>query len=97
MTKADIINNIAIATGYDKTTVGIVVESFTKTVKNSLAEGNNVFIRGFGSFITKKRAAKIARNITNRSTVKVPEHKIPFFKPAADFKEIVRNVKTTKK
>ena len=97
MTKAEIINSIAITTGYDKTTIGVVVESFMKTVKNSLMDGENVFIRGFGSFITKQRAAKVARNISNASSIKVPAHRIPYFKPASDFKAGVRNAKPIKK
>ena len=90
MTKAELINEIAISTGYDKTTIGIILESMMKHVKKSVAEGENVYLRGFGSFITKKRAAKVARNISKNISVHVPEHKIPAFKPAAEFAAEVR-------
>jgi DNA-binding protein HU-beta len=90
MTKADIINELATSTGYDKKTVGVIVEAFTESVKNNLINGENVYIRGFGSFITKTRAAKVARNILKQTSVAVPAHKIPAFKPAAEFKAAVR-------
>ena len=90
MTKADLINEIAISTGYDKTTIGIVVESMMEKVKKSVAGGENVYLRGFGSFITKVRAAKVAGNISAKTSVHVPEHKIPAFKPAAEFMKDVR-------
>ena len=93
MTKAELVNDIAIHTGYDKRTINTIVDSFTDGVKKSLSEGENVYVRGFGSFTLKTRAAKVARNIRAKSTVDVPEHSIPFFKPAAEFKEGVRNVK----
>ena len=96
MTKADLVSQIAIATGFDKRTVSSIVENFTGGIKRSLANGEGVFIRGFGSFVLKKRAAKVARNISARSTVFVPEHSVPSFKPAADFNEIVRDVKKNK-
>ena len=90
MTKADIINELVAKTGYDKKTIGVIVEAFTESVKNNLTNGENVYIRGFGSFITKKRAAKVARNILKQTSVAVPEHMIPAFKPAAEFKAAVR-------
>ena len=90
MTKADIINELALSTGYDKKTVGVIVESFTESVKKNLINGENVYIRGFGSFITKTRAAKVARNILKQTSVAVPAHKIPAFKPAAEFKAAIR-------
>jgi len=93
MTKAELINEISIKTGYDKKTIGLIVESFTEGVKNNLIKGENVYIRGFGSFITKTRAAKIARDILKETTIAVPAHKIPAFKPAAEFKEAIRNAK----
>ena len=89
MTKAELINEIAIATGYDKTSIGIIVESMMRTVKKSVAGGENVYLRGFGSFITKTRATKVARNISKNTSVVVPEHKIPAFKPAAEFMQEV--------
>jgi DNA-binding protein HU-beta len=85
MTKADLINEIAISTGYDKTTISMVVESMMRTVKNSLLRDENVYLRGFGSFITKTRKAKIARNIGKNASIPVPEHRIAAFKPASEF------------
>jgi len=93
MTKADIINEISLSTGYDKKTVTVIVESFAEAIKGNLAKGENVYMRGFGSFITKTRKAKIARNILASTSIAVPEHKIAAFKPAAEFAEQVRNVK----
>ncbi|MBR2064004.1 MAG: integration host factor subunit beta [Bacteroidales bacterium] len=85
MTKAEIVNEIAKETGIEKATVSAVVESFMKSVKNSLAKGNPVYLRSFGSFIIKHRAEKAARNITKNTTIIIPEHNIPAFKPAKEF------------
>jgi DNA-binding protein HU-beta len=85
MTKADIVNEVAKATGIEKATVQIVVESFMESVKNSLAKKTPVFLRGFGSFIIKHRAEKAARNITKETTMVIPAHDIPAFKPAKVF------------
>ena len=85
MTKAEIVNEVAKATGIEKATVQIVVESFMEAVKGSLAKGNPVYLRGFGSFIIKKRATKVARNISKNTTITIPEHNIPAFKPAKSF------------
>ena len=93
MTKAELIAELALSTGYDKKTIGVIVEAFTKSVKTNLVNGNNVYIRGFGSFVTRTRAAKMARNILKQTTVAVPAHRIPDFKPAAEFKEAVREIK----
>ena len=82
MTKADIINEIAKTTGIDKTSVLSVVEQFMTVVKESLAHGENVYLRGFGSFIVKTRAEKTARNISKNTTLIIPAHNIPAFKPA---------------
>lgn len=90
MTKADLINEIAISTGYDKTTIGIIVESMMANVKESVAKGDNVYLRGFGSFITKKRAAKVARNISKNTSIQVPEHNIPFFKASPEFSNMMK-------
>ena len=90
MTKAELINEISISTGFDKTTIGIVVEGMMATVKKNVAKGENVYLRGFGSFVTKMRAAKIARNISKKTSIAVPAHKIPAFKPAAEFMADVR-------
>ncbi|MBQ8099382.1 MAG: integration host factor subunit beta [Bacteroidaceae bacterium] len=90
MTKADIVNEISKKTGIDKATVLTTVEAFMSTVKTSLIEGNNVYLRGFGSFILKKRAPKTARNISKNTTIIIPEHNIPAFKPAKSFGSQVR-------
>jgi DNA-binding protein HU-beta len=90
MTKADIVNEISKSTGIDKMDVLRTVESFMEEVKKSLEGGENVYLRGFGSFIVKKRAKKTARNISQNTTIIIPEHNIPAFKPAKTF---VANVK----
>ena len=82
MTKAEIINKIVAETGLEKPEVIAVVESLMESMKNSMAEGNEIFLRGFGSFILKKRARKVARNITKGTSIDVPAHVIPAFKPA---------------
>ena len=93
MTKAELINEIAVSTGFDKKSITLIVDGFTEGVKRNLVNGENVYIRGFGSFVTKTRAAKIARNILQETSIAVPAHKIPAFRPAAEFKEAVRNQK----
>ncbi len=85
MTKADIVNSISQKTGIDKPTVLNIVEAFMTSVKESLANEENVYLRGFGSFILKKRAQKTARNISKNTTIIIPEHNIPAFKPAKTF------------
>ena len=85
MTKADIVNEIAKSTGVEKVMVQMIVEAFMDNVRNSLIENNNVYLRGFGSFIIKKRAQKVARNISKNTTITIPEHNIPAFKPAKSF------------
>ena len=92
MTKAELINEIAISTGYDKRTISLIVESMMNGIKGSMEKGENVYLRGFGSFILKTRKAKVARNIRAKTSVDVPEHTIPFFKPADEVKEQVHNV-----
>ena len=86
MKKLDIVNKIAMDCDIDKRNVSLVVESFMKEVKDSLTSGENVYLRGFGSFIIKKRAEKTARNITKKTIIKVPAHFIPTFKACKDFK-----------
>lgn len=93
MTKAEIANEISKSTGLEKAAVVTVIEEFMNVVKNSLAEGENVYLRGFGSFIIKHRAEKTARNISKNTTLIVPAHNIPAFKPADSFKEEVANKK----
>ena len=90
MTKADVVNEIALNTGIDKATVLATVEAFMETVKDSLGKKENVYLRGFGSFIVKERAEKTARNISKNTTIKIPAHSIPAFKPAKTFVSAVK-------
>ena len=90
MTKAEIENEVAKATGIEKTQVLAVVEEFTNVVKGSLIAGNPVYLRGFGSFIIKHRAQKAARNITRKTTMTIPAHDIPAFKPSKSFVNAVK-------
>ncbi|MBP8903840.1 MAG: integration host factor subunit beta [Paludibacteraceae bacterium] len=90
MTKADVVNEIAKNTGIDKATVLATVESFMDVVKASLAKKENVYLRGFGSFIIKERAEKTARNISKNTTIIIPAHSIPAFKPAKTFTGTVK-------
>ena len=85
MTKADIVSEIAKSTGVEKVQVQAIVEAFMESIKTSLTQKNNVYLRGFGSFIVKKRAKKVARNISKNTTITIPEHNIPAFKPAKSF------------
>ena len=85
MTKADIVSEIAKSTGVEKVQVQAIVEAFMESIKTSLTQKNNVYLRGFGSFIVKKRAKKVARNILKNTTITIPEHDIPAFKPAKSF------------
>jgi DNA-binding protein HU-beta len=94
VTKADLIAKIADQTGIDKTAVQGSVEAFFEVVKSSMIEGENVYVRGFGSFVNKKRAQKVARNISKGTSITINEHYIPSFKPA---KEFVEQVKSTVK
>jgi len=97
MRKADLINKISDKTGIAKVDVLVALESFFKEIKVSLIEGENVYIRGFGSFVVKKRAKKIGRNIKKNIAIEIPEHYIPVFKPAKVFSEKVkRSVKNPK-
>ena len=85
MTKSEIVSKISRKTGVDKSEVLKTMEVLMETVKASLQEGKNVYLRGFGSFVVKKRAAKTARNISKNTSIVIPAHKIPFFKPAKTF------------
>ena len=85
MTKADIVNEVAKATGVEKVTVQAVVEATMDSIKGSIIKGNPVYLRGFGSFIIKHRAQKAARNITQKTTMTIPAHNIPAFKPSKSF------------
>jgi DNA-binding protein HU-beta len=91
VTKADIINEIADKTGVDKADVNATVEAFLSVVKNNMASGHNIYIRGFGSFINKKRKKKIARNISRNTAIVIDEHYIPAFKPAKIFIQKIKN------
>ena len=92
MTKADIINEVSIATGIPKKEVSMVVESFMEQVKASLLEKKeNVYLRGFGSFNIKHRASKTARNISKNTTLTIPAHDLPSFKPSKSFIEEMQN------
>ena len=91
MTKADIVNEISKDTGIEKITVQKTVEAFMEVVKESLTKEKNVYLRGFGSFIVKKRAQKTARNISKNTTIIIPEHFIPSFKPAKTFVNKVKS------
>ncbi len=91
MRKADLVASISDKTGIAKVDVLVSLESFFKEVKGSLAEGENVYIRGFGSFIVKKRAKKIGRHIKENKAIEIPEHFIPAFKPAKIFVEQVKD------
>lgn len=90
MTKADIVSEISKSTGIDKASVLETVEKFMETVKDSLSNGENVYLRGFGSFIIKKRSEKTARNISKNEPIKIPAHNIPAFKPAKVFMDQVK-------
>jgi DNA-binding protein HU-beta len=85
MTKAEIVNKIAHQTGVEKSTILKTVEALMETIKESMIDGENVYLRGFGSFIVKKRAEKTARNISKNTVIIIPEHNIPSFKPAKEF------------
>jgi DNA-binding protein HU-beta len=90
MRKADLVATISEKTGVPKVDVLVTLEMFFKEVKNSLSEGENVYIRGFGSFVIKKRAKKIGRHIKKNEAIEIPEHFIPSFKPAKIFVEQVK-------
>lgn len=94
MTKAEIIAEISSKTGIEKVDVQETVEAFFSVIKSSMANGENVYVRGFGSFVLKKRAKKTARNISKNTAIIIPEHFVPSFKPAKIF---VEKVKTNKK
>lgn len=90
MTKAEVIAEIADKTGVEKVQVQEAIEMFFTVVKDSMASGENVYVRGFGSFINKKRAKKVARNISKNTSIVIDEHYIPSFKPAKVFVEQVK-------
>ncbi|MCB0494622.1 MAG: integration host factor subunit beta [Cyclobacteriaceae bacterium] len=91
MTKADVISEIADKTGIDRGDVTASIEAFFSVVKNSMAEGENIYVRGFGSFVNKKRAKKIARNISKNTAIVIDEHFVPSFKPSKVFVEKIKS------
>jgi DNA-binding protein HU-beta len=96
MTKAELVNEISNKTGIEKLQVQTIVESTMKVIRQSLINNENVYLRGFGSFIVKKRAKKTGRIITKNTTIIIPEHYIPAFKPAKTFVERVKNAQSKK-
>ena len=91
MTKAEIVAGISEETGLEKSEALRAVESFMQSIKKSLSEGQNVYLRGFGSFVVKERAQKTGRNISKNTTIIIPAHNIPSFKPAKVFVDEVKN------
>lgn len=94
MTKADVISQIADKTGIDRGDVTASIEAFFSVIKSSMADGENIYVRGFGSFVNKKRAKKIARNISKNTAIVIEEHFVPSFKPSKVF---VEKIKTSSK
>ncbi|MEO0311513.1 MAG: hypothetical protein RIQ89_1170 [Bacteroidota bacterium] len=93
MTKAELVNEISEKTGIEKAVVLQTIEASMKVIKNTMADGENVYLRGFGSFIIKKRAQKLGRIISKNEAIIIPEHNIPSFKPAKIFANKVKNAK----
>lgn len=96
MTKAEVISEIADKTGIDKADVSASVEAFFTVIKDNMASGENVYVRGFGSFINKKRAKKVARNISKNTAIIIDEHYVPAFKPSKMFVEKIKSSKKVK-
>ena len=90
MTKAEIVEKIVVTTGIEKGTVLAVVEAAMENIKANMTKGENIYLRGFGTFLLKKRAEKIGRNITKNTAIKIPAHMIPAFKPSKEFMEEVK-------
>ncbi len=97
MRKADLISEISDKTGIPKVDVMVTLEMMFKEIKRSLIEGENIYIRGFGSFVTKKRATKIGRDIKKNVAIEIPGHFVPTFKPAKEFLDEVKNKKINEK
>jgi len=91
VTKAEIISKISDQTGIDKADVQVAVEALFSVVKQSMAEGENIYVRGFGSFVNKKRAKKVARNISKNTAIIIDEHYVPSFKPSKVFIEKIKS------
>ncbi len=96
MTKAEVIAEIANQTGIDKGDVTATVEAFFKVVKTKMSEGENIYVRGFGSFVNKRRASKIGRDISKNKSIVIAEHYVPSFKPSKTFVEKVKNSEKVK-
>ena len=96
VTKAEVIAEISTKTGIEKADVLMTVEAFFKVVKDSMTEGHNIYVRGFGSFVNKKRARKVARNISKNTSLIIEEHYIPSFKPSKTFVAKIKNSKKVK-
>ncbi len=92
MTKAEIVNEISRSTGMEKSAVLLIIEKFMDQIKDSMIDGHNVYLRGFGSFIVKTRKAKTARNISKNTTIMIPEHRVPAFKPSKKFLDDIKDV-----
>ena len=90
MTKAEVISKISEQTGIDKSDVQVTVEALFSVIKNSMAEGENIYVRGFGSFVNRRRAKKVARNISKNTAIIIDEHYVPSFKPSKVFIEKVK-------
>lgn len=90
MTKAEIIEKVVARTGIDKPAVAVAVEAIMETIKQSMVNGENIYLRGFGTFLLKKRASKTGRNISKGTSVKIPAHYIPAFKPSKEFASAVK-------
>jgi len=93
MTKAEIVSEISNKTGLERQAVQTIVETFMNSVKGALSKNENVYLRGFGSFIVKERAQKTARNISKKTTIIIPAHNIPAFKPCKTFVNAVKKIK----
>lgn len=85
MTKQDLVNDISKKTGIEKSKVGNTIEALMETIKVTMVKNQNIYLRGFGTFVVKKRAKKTARNISKKTTMIIPEHFVPAFKPAKEF------------
>jgi DNA-binding protein HU-beta len=96
VTKAEVITEIAEKTGIDKGDVTAAVEAFFAVIKDNMADGENVYVRGFGSFINKKRAKKVARNISKNTAIIIEEHFVPAFKPSKMFIDKIKSSKKVK-
>ena len=96
MTKAEIIKQIVTHTGMEKPTVTVTVEAIMDTIKQSMVRGENIYLRGFGTFLLKKRAEKTGRNITKGTSVKIPAHFIPAFKPSKEFADAIKSKEKAK-